>query len=277
MEYIELNCVVSPVEPGNEILMAELAEYDYESFKETENGLKAYIQAPLFIENQLKNLYFSQLDGFSLEYSFKIIEDQNWNAKWEENYPPVVFDNKVAIRAPFHDKFDNVEFDIVIEPKMSFGTAHHATTAQMIRYIAEMDMKDLKILDMGSGTAVLAILASMRGAKSIDAIDNDEWAYNNAVENVAKNNITNINVELGDASLLNGRNYDLVIANINRNILLNDINAYAKCLSSGNLLLLSGFYEADIKLLSQEAEKYGLIYQSHTVDREWVAGIWKMN
>jgi ribosomal protein L11 methyltransferase len=277
MEYIELNCIVSPLEPGNEILMAELAEYDYESFKETENGLKAYIQAPLFIENQLKNLYFSQLDGFSLEYSFSVIEDQNWNAKWEENYPPVVFDDKVAIRAPFHDKFDNVEFDIVIEPKMSFGTAHHATTAQMIRYIVEIDMKDLKILDMGSGTAVLAILASMRGAKSIDAIDNDEWAYNNAVENVAKNNITNINVELGDASLLNGRNYDLIIANINRNILLNDINAYAKCLSSGNLLLLSGFYEADIKLLSKEAEKYGLIYQSHTIDREWVAGIWKMN
>jgi len=277
MEYIELNCIVSPLEPGNEILMAELAEYDYESFKETENGLKAYIQAPLFIEDQLKNLYFSQLDGFSLEYSFSVIEDQNWNAKWEENYPPVVFDDKVAIRAPFHDKFDNVEFDIVIEPKMSFGTAHHATTAQMIRYIVEIDMKDLKILDMGSGTAVLAILASMRGAKSIDAIDNDEWAYNNAVENVAKNNITNINVELGDASLLNGRNYDLIIANINRNILLNDINAYAKCLSSGNLLLLSGFYEADIKLLSKEAEKYGLIYQSHTIDREWVAGIWKMN
>jgi len=277
MEYIELNCIISPLEPGNEILMAELAEYDYESFKETENGLKAYIQASLFVEDQLRNLYFSQLDGFSLEYSFKIIEDQNWNAKWEENYPPVVFDNKVAIRAPFHDKFDDVEYDIIIEPKMSFGTAHHATTAQMIRYIVEMDVKNLEILDMGSGTAVLAILASMRGAKSIDAIDNDEWAYNNAVENVAKNNITNIKVELGDATLLKDRKYDLVIANINRNILLNDINAYAKCLSSGNLLLLSGFYEADIKLLSEEAEKYGLIYQSHTVDREWIAGIWKMN
>ena len=277
MEYIELNCVVTPLELGNEILIAELAEYDYESFRETNTGIKAYIQAPLFVEEQLKNLYFSQLDGFTLEYSFKLIEDQNWNAKWEENYPPVVFDNRVAIRAPFHNKFEDVEFDIIIEPKMSFGTAHHATTAQMIRYITEIDMKGLRILDMGSGTAVLAILASMRGAKSIDAIDNDEWAYNNALENVARNNIENINVELGNAVSLEGRKYDLVIANINRNILLNDINAYAKCLSSGNILLLSGFYEKDIEILSKEAEKYGLIYQSHTIDREWIAGIWKMN
>jgi len=276
MEYIELNCKVTPSNPGNDILMAELAEYDYESFKETETGLKAYIQAPLFVKEQLDNLYFLQLDGFTLEYSYQIIEDQNWNAKWEENYPPVVFDNKVAIRAPFHNKFVGVEYDIVIEPKMSFGTAHHATTAQMIRYIAEMDFTGKRVLDMGSGTAVLAILASMRGAESIDAIDNDEWAYNNAVENVQRNNISNISVELGDASLLKDRKYDIVIANINRNILLKDINAYAKCLSSGNLLFLSGFYETDIAMLSEEARKYGLIYQSHTVDRDWVAGIWKM-
>ncbi len=276
MEYIELNCIVSPIVPGNEILIAELAEIDYESFEENENGLKAYIQAPLFLEENLKNLYFNKIADFTFEYNFKIIEDINWNAKWEENYPPVVFDKKVAIRAPFHSKFKDVEYDIVIEPKMSFGTAHHATTAQMIRYITEIDMKDLKILDMGSGTAVLAILASMRGANSIDAIDNDEWAYNNALENVKRNNISNINVELGDASLLKGRKYDLVIANINRNILINDINSYAKCLSSGNLLLLSGFYENDIPLLSEEAEKYNLIYQSHTIDRDWVAGIWRM-
>jgi len=276
MEYIELSCKVSPSDPGNDILMAELAEYDYESFKETETGLKAYIQAPLFVKEQLDNLYFLQLDGFTLEYSYQIIEDQNWNAKWEENYPPVVFDNKVAIRAPFHDKFDGVEYDIIIEPKMSFGTAHHATTAQMIKYIAKMNFTGKRVLDMGSGTAVLAILASMRGAESIDAIDNDEWAYNNAVENVERNKISNISVELGDASLLKDRKYDIVIANINRNILLKDINAYAKCLASGDLLFLSGFYETDIAMLSEEAKKYGLIYQSHTVDRDWVAGIWKM-
>jgi len=276
MEYIELNCIVSPKETGNDILMAMLAEFDYESFKETDTGLKAYIQAPLFDEKQLENLHFLKLDGFSLQYNYTVIEDQNWNAKWEENYPPVIFDDKVAIRAPFHQKFDNIEYDIVIEPKMSFGTAHHATTAQMIKYISEIEMTALEVLDMGSGTAVLAILASMRGAKHIDAIDNDQWAYNNALENVERNNTTNIDVILGDAELLSGKKYDLIIANINRNILLNDINAYAKCLSKGNILLLSGFYEADIPLLSAEAEKHGLIYQSHTIDREWVAGIWKM-
>lgn len=277
MEYIELNCKITPQEPGNEILIAELAEIGFESFDETDSGLKAYIQTKLFDENQFNDLSIHHLEGFKLDCNFQTIAEQNWNAKWEENYPPVVINNKVAIRAPFHKDFEAVEYEIIIEPKMSFGTAHHATTAQMISYISELDMQGLEILDMGSGTAVLAILASMRGAKHIDAIDNDEWAYNNAVENVSRNNIDNITVELGNAELLKARSYDLIIANINRNILLNDLKKYASCLSSGNLLLLSGFYKEDIPILSEEAEKYGLIYQSHTIDRSWVAGIWKMS
>jgi len=276
MEYIELEFKVSPQELGNEILVAELAELGFESFSETEESLKAYIQAHLYDENALNNISIFSFDTFKVDYSSKLIADQNWNATWEENYPPVVIDNRVAIRAPFHPAFTEVEFDIVIEPKMSFGTAHHATTAQMISYILKQDLKGLNILDMGSGTAVLAILASMRGAKHIDAIDNDEWAYNNAVENVERNNITNISVELGDASLLKDRKYDLVIANINRNILLNDIKHYAASMHKSNLLLLSGFYESDIEMLSAEALKYGLVYQEHTIDRDWVAGVWKM-
>lgn len=276
MEYMELEFKVKPQEPGKEILVAELAELGFESFSETEDSLMAYIQASLYDEDAMNKIYIFSSDTFIIEYSSKIIADKNWNATWEENYPPVVIDNSVAIRAPFHKAFSHVKFDIVIEPKMSFGTAHHATTAQMISYILKQNIRGLDVLDMGSGTAVLAILASMCGAKHIDAIDNDTWAYNNAVENVERNNITNIKVELGDASLLKGREYDLVIANINRNILLNDIKHYAACMHKSNLLLLSGFYESDIEILSAEAIKYGLVYQEHTVDRDWVAGVWKM-
>jgi ribosomal protein L11 methyltransferase len=276
MEYIELEFKVSPQEIGNEILVAELADLGFESFSETDDGLKAYIQAPLYDENAVKGMSILSHDTFRVEFTSKLIADQNWNAKWEENYPPVIIEDKVAIRAPFHPPYPELDFDIIIEPKMSFGTAHHATTAQIISFLLKQNVEGLDILDMGSGTAVLAILASMRGAKHVDAIDNDEWAYNNAVENVARNNIKNISVELGDASLLKGREYDLVIANINRNILLNDIKHYSKCMHKSNLLLLSGFYESDIKILNTEAEKYGLIYVEHTIDRDWVAGIWKM-
>lgn len=276
MEYIELEFKISPQELGNEILVAELAELGFESFSETEDSLKAYIQSSVYDEKAVKEMPIFNMDTFKVEFSTSLIADQNWNAKWEENYPPVVIEDRVAIRAPFHPPFTEVEFDIVIEPKMSFGTAHHATTAQMISYILKQDVKGLNLLDMGSGTAVLAILASMRGANHIDAIDNDEWAYNNAIENVSRNNIKNISVELGDADLLKGREYDLVIANINRNILLNDIKHYAACMHKSNLLLLSGFYESDIEILSAEALKYGLVYQEHTIDRDWVAGVWKM-
>jgi ribosomal protein L11 methyltransferase len=160
---------------------------------------------------------------------------------------------------------------------MSFGTAHHATTAQMIRLLNDLDLHQLKILDMGSGTAVLAILAALKGAKEVDAIDNDEWAFRNALENVERNGLTNVRVILGDADSIKGNQYDLIIANINRNILLADIQHYAACLRTNNLLLLSGFYEQDIPILSQEASKYGLTYQKHIKQNDWVAGVWKMN
>lgn len=275
MEYIEVNYTVEPKEAANDILIAELAEIGFESFEETETGLKAFIQKNEFKKEAIDELYVMNIEGFNISYEIANIADQNWNAVWEENYPPVVIADRVAIRAPFHDSFDT-EYEIEIEPKMSFGTAHHATTAQMIKLVLNNEMQDKAILDMGSGTAVLAILASMRGAKTVDAIDIDEWAYKNALENVERNNMSNIRVELGDATLLKGRKYDLVIANINRNILLNDIQHYAACMSTGNLLFLSGYYESDIEMLSAEAIKYNLHYQSHTVENTWVAGVWKM-
>ncbi len=275
MEYIEVNFNVKPQEPGNDFLMAVLADIDYESFVETTQGIKAYIRTDDFDEEKLKSLSIFRNDAFAVDYNFKTIADQNWNAKWEENYPPVIISDQVVIRAPFHQAFPQVEYDIVIEPKMSFGTAHHATTAQMIKFLLQLDLTNMDVLDMGTGTAVLAILASLRGANHIDAIDNDQWAYHNAVENVQRNKIKNIRVEMGDASLLNGNRYNLVIANINRNILLNDIKFYANTLSKNGLILFSGFYEKDIPILNKEAEKNNLFYQEHSVENDWVAGLWK--
>ena len=273
MDYIELKCRVVPAEPGYEILIAELAELGYDSFVENEDELLAYITEDDFEKDALDKLDILSLDNFEVSFERTLVKDQNWNAKWEEDYSPVLIDNRVSIRAPFHEKPD-VEFDIEIMPKMSFGTAHHATTAQMIQCLLEKDVKGMDVLDMGSGTAVLAILASMKGAKSIDAIDNDEWAYNNALENVERNNCDNIRVELGDAALLKGRSYDFVIANINRNILLADLKFYAESLKPKSELFMSGFYEEDIPKLKEEAEKWGIVYVSHRVKDLWVASKW---
>jgi ribosomal protein L11 methyltransferase len=273
MDYIELKCRVVPAEPGYEILIAELAELGYDSFVENEDELLAYITEDDFEKDALEQLDILSFDNFEVSFERTLVKDQNWNAKWEEDYSPVLIDNRVSIRAPFHEKPD-VEFDIEIMPKMSFGTAHHATTAQMIQCLLEKDVKGMDVLDMGSGTAVLAILASMKGAKSIDAVDNDEWAYNNALENVERNNCDNIRVELGDAALLKGRKYDFIIANINRNILLADLKYYAESLKPKSELFMSGFYEEDIPKLKEEAKKWGIVYVSHRVKDLWVASKW---
>jgi ribosomal protein L11 methyltransferase len=273
MDYIELKCRVVPAEPGYEILIAELAELGYDSFVENDDELLAYIAENDFDKTTLDGLDIINMDNFEVSFERTLVKDQNWNAKWEEDYSPVMIDNRVSIRAPFHEKPD-VEFDIEIMPKMSFGTAHHATTAQMIQLLLAKDVKGMEVLDMGSGTAVLAILACMKDAKHIDAIDNDEWAYNNAVENVERNNCTNITTELGDATLLKNRTYDFIIANINRNILLADMEAYANSLKLGCELYMSGFYEEDIPKLEEEANKWGIYFVSHMVKDEWVASKW---
>ena len=273
MDYMELRCRVVPAEPGYEILIAELSELGYDSFVENEDELLAYIAEGDFNKNDLDHLDILSMDNFEVGFERNLVKDQNWNAKWEEDYSPVLIDNRVSIRAPFHEK-PEVEFDIEIMPKMSFGTAHHATTAQMIQCLLEKDVKGMQVLDMGSGTAVLAILASMKGAKSVDAIDNDEWAYNNAVENIERNKITNVQAELGDADLLKGRSYDFVMANINRNILLNDLQAYANAMKPQAELFMSGFYEDDISLLKEEAQKWGIEYVSHRMKDDWIASKW---
>lgn len=271
MNYTELNFSITPQTPFQDILIAELAEIGFESFEETEDGLLAYIQEPLFDETQLKGLDILTNDLVQIQYTLKQIPEQNWNALWESNYDSVLIDNRCYIRAPFHPTNPDMEFEILIEPQMSFGTAHHETTANMIKLLLNEDVKDKSLLDMGCGTGVLAILAHKKGANPICAIDNDEWAYRNSVENVKKNKTNSIEVLLGDAALLKNKTFDLIFANINKNILLADMKIYSQCLNKNGHLFMSGFYLFDLKDIQKKAVSLGLEYKSHIADNDWVA------
>lgn len=235
--YIGYHFTIEPKELGSEILIAELGEKAFESFTETETGIDAFVQKDLWDETILDDVYILQSEEFKIDYTFEEIEQVNWNEEWEKNFEPIEVDGKCHVRAPFHPKTD-AEFDIVIEPKMSFGTGHHETTHMMIQHVLEMDVKGLKTLDMGCGTAILAILAEMKGAQPIDAIDIDNWCYLNSIENAERNHCQQISVYEGDAALLKDKKYDLIIANINRNILLNDMQSYVDCLNPEELFCL---------------------------------------
>ncbi len=268
--YIEYSFTVSPLQPASDILMAELGEVLFESFVETEEGVLAYINKNDWNVDILKDISILENKNFKISSTYKEIEQENWNATWEENFNPIQVDEKCVVRAPFHEK-PNVDFDIVIEPKMSFGTGHHETTHMMLQHILNTDVEGLSVLDMGSGTGVLAILAAMKGAKAIDAIDIDNWCYLNALENIERNNCSHINVYEGEASLLHGKKYDVIIANINRNILLNDIPTYAKCLNESGTLFLSGFYTEDMSTILEVCNKNELEYVSNLEKNNWVA------
>ena len=261
---------IEPLQPGTEILIAELGEAGFESFVETENGVQAYIQTAEYHEEILENIQILDSTEFKITYTSEDIEQVNWNEEWEKNFSPIVVDELCQVRAPFHPKLET-EFDIVIEPKMSFGTGHHATTHMMIQHILKDDWENLKVLDMGCGTGVLAILAEMKGAQPLDAIDIDNWCYLNTVENIERNNCHHITAYEGDASLLNNKSYDAIIANINRNILLKDMATYVNCLNTNGKLFLSGFYQEDLPIIKESCENLGLNYQTHLVRDNWVA------
>ena len=268
--YLEFQFKISPLQPGSEILIAELGYAGFESFVENEDGITAYIQSEEYNEGILEDIQILKSDEFEISFTSKEIEQVNWNSEWEKNFNPIVVANKCSVRAPFHEKPDT-EYDIVIEPKMSFGTGHHATTHMMLQHILNNEWEGKSVLDMGCGTGVLAILAEMKGATTLDAIDIDNWCYLNTLENVERNNCKNIKVYEGTAGLLSGKNYDVVIANINRNILLEDIPTYSKCLSSGGKLFLSGFYTEDIPVIEEVCNKNGLKLESKLVEDNWTA------
>lgn len=267
MNYIEVKFKLNPVQPYAEILTAELSELPFDSFVETDDGLLAYIPSKDFNEQDLKLLNFIKQNFAEVKYSFKEIETENWNEKWESNFPPVYVNDKCIIRAPFHTKQEDIPYDILVSPKMAFGTGHHQTTAQIANRLFSIDLKNKSLLDMGCGTAILAIIAQKLGAHPITAIDIDEWATENAIENCNINQCDNIEIKTGDATLLNGRKFDVIIANINRNVLLQDMKQYAACLNNNGILLLSGFYEEDIPALLEEAAKFNLI-ETHRASRD---------
>ena len=268
--YIEYIFNVTPLQPASDILIAELGEAGFESFVESESGVLAYIQKKDWNQDILNDIRILDNSIVKIGYIFKEIAQENWNATWEKNFNPITVGDQCEVRAPFHDK-SNVEFDIVIEPKMSFGTGHHETTYMMLQFILDNDLQGKTVLDMGSGTGVLAILASMKGAKAADAIDIDNWCYLNAKENIERNNRTNINVYEGDAGLLVNKKYDVILANINRNILLVDVPTYARSLNKNGTLILSGFYKNDIQVITEKCNETGLKFEKNLEKNNWVA------
>ncbi len=268
--YIGYDFKVDPLQPATEILIAELGYAGFESFVETEEGVIAYIQKEEWQSGILEDIQILKSGEFAITYTFEDIAPTNWNIEWERNFNPIIVDDMCSVRAPFHEKPDT-EYDIIIEPKMSFGTGHHETTHMMIQHILKNDFKDKSVLDMGCGTGVLAILAEMKGANPIDAIDYDNWCYINSLENVERNNCNHITVIEGDASVLNEQKYDIIIANINRNILLNDLSVYINCLNPKGRLFLSGFYIDDITIIEEECNKHGLTFVESLEKNNWVA------
>ena len=263
--------------PDNEILkdmfMELLGEIGFDSFMDTDEGFDAFCQEPLLNEEELNDIM--QMEQFANVKLIKkeLIPDQDWNATWEASYEPVIINEFCRIRAPFHKVEGSYKYDLIIEPKMSFGTAHHETTSQIIELMLQSDFTGQNLLDMGSGTGVLAILAKKLGSAMTVAIDNDEWAYRNALDNIRLNDENDIIVELGDASSLNDRQFDVILANINRNILLRDMKEYVKCLVDGGKIFFSGFYEEDLVLITKEAERLGLTYSNHVTKNNWTAAV----
>ena len=271
MDFIQVNFNIEPYEEYiADVLAAELGELGYDTFVPTENGLEAFISSDVFDEIELKNLLANFVFETSIDYKVTKIESKNWNEEWEKHYfEPIIIDNECVIHSSFHKNIPEAKYDIVIDPKMSFGTGHHETTSLVIGELLKMDLEGKKVLDMGCGTSVLAILAAMRGATDLLAIDIDSWCVENSVENIALNKISGIDVKQGGAELLANEHFDIILANINRNILLADMEYYAACLSTNGQLYMSGFYSEDIPLIEAEANKNGLNLISSKLKNNW--------
>ena len=273
MKYLQFNFRTSPcTEVTNDVLSATLADVGFESFMEQPGGIAAYIQKDLYDEHALRQA----LDDFPLpdariDYDFLEAEDRDWNEEWERNFfQPIIIGNRCVVHSTFHHDVPQAEYDITIDPQMAFGTGHHETTGLIINELLDTDLAGRDVLDMGCGTSILAILARMRGATRCTAIDIDDWCVRNSLENIRLNRLDGIDVSQGDASSLADKGpFDVIIANINRNILLNDMQSYAARMKHGALLLMSGFYVDDIPLIEAEARRLGLQPGGHREQNRW--------
>lgn len=268
MNYTQVIVVVEPLIVGREILIAELAELGFESFVDTETGFEAYIPESEFKKKEFEAIPLLADKEFTISYQITSIEQQNWNQQWEESFEPIEVESRLLIRAPFHQAPPKNVLDIIIEPKMSFGTGHHETTYLIAKRLLDLSLENKSILDMGCGTGILAILAKKKKCGNILAIDNDEWAYTNCLENCQRNHV-DIEVVLGDAHDIKNNKFDVIIANINRNILLRDMHIYADALNDKGLLLLSGFFMVDKNILMEQAQQLGLKLHFEATKNEW--------
>ena len=270
MDYIELEIELDPLQPYGDILVAQLNEINFETFTFDKNFLKCYVQLDSFNKDQCLDIISSVSSQVKLQYFFKVIKQENWNAKWEKSFEPVQINSQCVIRADFHTSNSDIKHEIIITPKMSFGTGHHETTFLVINELFNINLKCMKVLDMGSGTGVLAIICSKLGADTVLGIDIDEWAYKNSIENSMLNNVENIEFVLGDVDKIGNKKFDVVIANINRNIILRDLHLYFKKLIKGGKLIISGFLEEDLKLVLNTAKNIGFQLINKKNKNKWL-------
>lgn len=273
MNYYELLFTTITTEDyQQDLLINTLGDIGFDTFEELEFGFKAYIPADDFDQIALDEALAAYRDMFTFSYEVTLIPQKNWNEVWESNFEPITIRDKIFVRATFHDPRPEFEYEIVIDPKMAFGTGHHQTTSMMLELMLENDMQGKKALDMGCGTGILAIMAAKLGATEITAIDYDPVCYDSTVENALLNNITNIKAVCGSKEVIPNEQFDVILANINRNILLDQIQHYSEVLKPDGELYLSGFYESpDLDIIMDEARKYGIKYIIHKINNNWVA------
>lgn len=277
MKYVQVNFTCSPnTEPLTDVLAAELAEIGFESFVPSESGLQAYIPQTDFSAKKTATKIQQFPFQAEITFSFEVLEDKNWNEEWEKYYfQPICIDNECLIHSSFHEIKNQYPHSILIHPKMSFGTGHHQTTHLMLKEVLRTEMHSKSVLDMGCGTAVLAILASQRGASRVTAVDIDRWAYENARENVSLNDAKNVRILLGGSDMLGEETFDVILANITRNILLDQIPKYSSVLNSDGGLIMSGFYSADIPAIQSRCEAHGLSFVRSSEMDDWVAVVFR--
>lgn len=275
MDYVELR-VQAPAELAD-ILVAELAEVGYNTFEDNDAGFCAYIDEDQFSPDAVAEIMARYQGMGEVEFDHRIITRQNWNAEWEKNFEPLVIAEHVSVRAPFHAARPDLAHDIVIMPRMSFGTGHHDTTALMLTNQLAVSHQGQRVLDMGCGTGILAVMAAQLGATKVLAVDVEPWTAENAADNARENNVQDtVEARLGDITALEGEEpFDIILANINRNVLLDDMPAYARYLRPGGPILFSGFYEEDLAQIRAAAEQAGFIYENHLVQNHWVSAIFR--
>ncbi len=273
MEYKKVAFNFSIIqEYQQDLLIGALGDIGFDTFEDTPSGFDAYILVNQFDETLLNEVLMGFGDELQYTYLISAIEPENWNEEWEKNFSPLIINDDCYVRATFHERKPQYQYEIVIDPKMAFGTGHHQTTTMMMLYILETDVRDKVVLDMGAGTGILAILASKRGAKKLIAIDNDEVCYHSAVENAELNEITNLTSLCGSKEIIPAIDFDIILANINRNILLDQIESYAKVLKTDGNIFFSGFYETpDLDMIKSHCETYKLSYVDHKKIDNWVS------